>query len=204
MASSSKTIRAPSGRPPLRGSTQEVGFDSFYRRVLIWLISVVVFVLIKTEDSLGWTNSSTRGSSQGFFTPQPSWSAGLQLGSHGSSGLSAQMGGFYNGAIDIGLGVFSDLTLSVDYIRALRSGFHMVSLSPKDSYRPLRGNLILYFGGGGHLGRGFSLRLPIGISYCMLRDPIQFFGGLNLMIGLFNSQNRGIDFGLQFGMRLLI
>ena len=84
------------------------------------------------------------------------------------------------------------------------SGFRPLLLGSSDSYRRLRGNLVLYLGGGGYFHRGLSLRLPIGISYCMVNYPIQFFGGINLMVGPILAEKIGVDFGVQFGIRLLI
>ena len=146
------------------------------------------------------------GSTAGLVSDDPAWGLGLQIGNYGASSLVAQRVGFYGGALNLGLGLaYNSAYLSGDYLVFLTEGFRYLSLQEVPGYNWFRGQLNPYFGGGLQVGRGVSLRLPIGLQYTMLRDPFTFYGGLTLMLGrIFSDQPFGAQLWFNLGARVLL
>ncbi len=149
---------------------------------------------------------TTHGSTKGLVDKAPDWSAGVQLGTAGGSGASAQVVGFKDGALVFGLGVGGGaVSIYGDYLLFLDGSFHVTAV-PEGGYNQIRGEVMPYFGFGINLANGVALRLPLGIQYVMLRDPLAFFGGVTLVYGEIDRENDKLDFRAQAlaGVRLLL
>lgn len=141
------------------------------------------------------------------MNPEPRDSAGLQLGNFGGTGVAAQRLGVRDGALNVGLG-FADrgIALHGDYVRFVTAGLQLIKTPKSPGYNGMRGRFTPYGGAGVQIGRGVSLRVPIGVQYAMRRDPFNFYGGLTLMIGSFFSDDDkvGVNLGILAGARVLL
>lgn len=149
---------------------------------------------------------TTHGSTKGLVDKAPDWSAGVQLGTRGGSGASAQVVGFKDGALVFGLGVGGGaVSVYGDYLLFLDGSFHVTAI-PEGGYNKIRGEVMPYFGFGMNLSNGVALRLPLGVQYVMLQDPVAFFGGVTLVYGEIDRENDELDFRAQAlaGVRLLL
>ncbi len=149
---------------------------------------------------------SAIGTTHGLVEPSPTWSAGVQFGNYGATGLTAQKVEFYEGALNLGLGMsLNSFALSADYIFSFEEDFSKLSLAGGNGYLPLRGKLSPFIGGGAQIARGLSIRVPFGLQYTMLKDPFNFFGGATLIFGNFFSEG-GLAPQLWFnlGARILL
>lgn len=146
------------------------------------------------------------GTTAGLFSPDPRWSAGIQLGNQGGTGVSAQNVGFAGGATNFGLG-FADRGLAAhgDYLWFFNTKFERLKLKKKPAYNAIRGQITPYVGGGAQVGDGVTLRVPVGAQYTMLKDPFNFYSGLILMTGpFFADADMGIQLGIYVGTRVLL
>ena len=130
----------------------------------------------------------------------------MQAGNYGATGFNAQHVGLGEGALNIGLGLaHGSATLSADYNILFNSNFHHKSLNGSNGYNTFRGELNPYIGAGVQIGRGLSIRIPIGLQYTMLRDPFNFFGGGALLYGRFFTDNKkGLEAWFVIGARVLL
>lgn len=136
----------------------------------------------------------------------PSWSAGLQLGNEGGTGIVAQRVGIAGGAVNVGLGVADrGLAAHGDYLLFLGDGFKLVKLKRVPGYNGIRGHIMPYVGAGAQISKGLSLRFPVGVQYGMLRDPFNFYGAVALMLGRFLADDDlGATLGIMIGTRVLL
>lgn len=146
------------------------------------------------------------GTTEGIVNPSPIWSMGLQIGSQETTGLSAQLMGFAGGAANFGLGVWSgDLGIHGDYLWFLGEGFAVHSVPEKSGYRFARGQLLPYVGAGMQILDGIYFRSPMGVQYTLIKDPLNLFGGLTVIVGSRKRDEKiGVDIGLALGVRLLL
>ena len=150
---------------------------------------------------------SNKGSTKGLFTENAQWSGGIQLGNHGATGFCVQKYGVYQGAASIAAGLaYGTVSLSVDYLAILNSSFQRVRLDQREGYNSYRGQIQPYAGGGIQLADGFSLRVPVGVQYTMLKDPFNFFGGIAILYGQFLDETDGASIELWYnvGARILL
>lgn len=146
------------------------------------------------------------GSTEGLVRENPEWSAGAQLGNYGSTGVVFQKVGFYDGALNLGLGLaFGGISAHADYVILMSEHFERVHSPANPGYNALRGQLRPYVGGGVQVGNGLAFRIPFGLQYTMTKDPFDFYGGLVPVIGRFLTKS---DFGAQLwfeiGARVLL
>ncbi len=163
--------------------------------------------LLRTVPAAAAANlKNPSGTTEGMVVSSPEWSVGAQVGNGAATGLVAQKAGFYNGALNVGLGLDDgSLSLHADYILIMTEDFRLLSLSKPGAYNSFRGKLNPYFGGGLQVGDGAALRAPVGLQYTMLRDPINYFGGLALMVGpFFSDDDAGLQLWFNLGIRVLL
>ncbi len=172
---------------------------------------LIVSVLLTLQANLGFSAEkksvhSAIGTTRGIIETTPTWSAGVQFGNFGATGLTAQKVGFYQGSLNLGLGVaFSSFALSADYLVHFEENFTKINLADDHGYQTLRGKLSPYAGGGVNIARGLSLRVPFGLQYTMLQDPFNFFGGATLILGqLFADSKFGPQIWFNLGARILL
>lgn len=193
----------------MAGTTQTLRVASDPTRVIrraLCAFAVVLGLTTSVSAQAAQKAFTAHGTTQGALNPNPTWSAGVQLGNYGATGVVAQKVGFYGGALNTGLGLaYGSATLHADYIRLMSENFEIKTLGRASSYNQLRGQYQPFFGGGLQVGRGFSFRLPVGLQYTMLRDPFDFFGGVTVVTPRFFTDERG-GFQLWFnlGARLLL
>ena len=148
------------------------------------------------------------GTTQGMVHANPEWSLGLQIGAEDSTGVSAQRMGFAGGAANFGLGFWAgDLAISADYLWFFAKGFASKVISAGGGYSVERGHLLPYAGAGLQLGDGIYFRIPLGVQYTLLKDPINLYGGVSVLVGSDINDNKndiGVKIGALFGVRLLI
>ena len=132
------------------------------------------------------------------------WSAGFQLGSHGLTGPTVQRLGVLDGSVEATIGLLEGVVFSLDYVRFFDSNLKQIKFIKNNFYNQLRSKILLYTGGGIHINGGLAIRLPMGVTYCMLKDPVQFYGGLNVKFGPLVAEAPGVDLGVQFGLRILL
>ena len=154
----------------------------------------------------GFAAKGVHGTTEGLVDVNPKWSAGLQLGNYAGTGVSAQRVGFAGGALNFALGVNGGTAVvTADYIYLFTDEFQPIPQGRSTTYNQLRGQLQPYVGGGIAAGDGLSLRVPFGLQYAMLRDPVNYYGGIALMVGPYLS---GADSGLKawfnLGARLML
>jgi hypothetical protein len=126
------------------------------------------------------------------------------VGNYGATGLLAQKLAFYNGTLDLSFGSLqSSVAMNADYVAHFNPDFRRILLVEPNSLHLLRGKLAPYLGGGLQISRGASLRVPFGMGYVMLRDPVQFFGGLILTVGPYLTDSR-TDLFLWFNLGIRI
>ena len=203
MASPSKTVRK---KPNPQLILRRRDWQSTRRSLLAGaLMASAVLGCFPAAAAPG--QSGIHGSTAGLLTPAPVWSLGAQVGNYGGTGLSAQRlavpGG---GAVNLSVGIEAGtIGVNGDYIFFASDQFHLLQLKANGDYNVLRGQLLLYFGGGLGLQHGAWVRVPIGVQYTMLRDPCTFYGGFALALGPFLSDHGlGPEAWLSFGMRLLL
>jgi hypothetical protein len=142
----------------------------------------------------------------GTLTESPKWSAGVQLGNYGATGLSAQKPAFFGGALDLGLGLAGGgVALSADYVRFLDTDLRPQSIAANSGYRQLAGELRPYGGIGLQVGKGAQLEMPLGVQYTMGYDPLNFYGGTSLLYGrFFSDSDLRLELWFYIGARLLL
>lgn len=206
MASSSETIRK---KPNHSLKPQRLSLRPVHLRALLSPLLALGLLLLGGPLQAAASSSLTasRGSTAGLLTPAPVWSLGAQVGNYGGTGLSLQrLGVPGSGALNLNLGIESgSLGASGDYIFFASDQFHLLQLKPNSDYNALRGQLLLYFGGGLGIQGGAWVRVPVGVQYTMLRDPFTFYGGFALALGPFMAQG-GLspEAWLSLGLRLLL
>lgn len=150
---------------------------------------------------------SPKGTTKGLFNEDPNWSGGVQLGNHGATGFCFQKYGVYEGALSLATGLaYGTITFSFDYLAIFNQSFQRVRLAIPESYNNFRGQIQPYAGAGIQLADGFSLRVPVGAQYTMLKDPFIFFGGAAMLYGQFADETGGASAELWYnlGARILL
>jgi hypothetical protein len=147
--------------------------------------------------------NTIHGTTRGFTNTEPTWSAGVQIGNGGASGVAAQKVGLGPGALALALGpAWSSFALSIDYVFLTDTDFALVSLP---TYNLQRGQVLAYVGGGVAISDGIALRVPLGAQYTMLRDPFTFYGGVTPIYGRFYREGRlRVELWAVIGGRLLL
>lgn len=159
-----------------------------------------------TSPASAERNSSVRGSTSGLLYDQPYWSAGLQLGNYGGTGVAAQRLGVLGGTVNGGLG-FAErgLAAHLDTILFFENGFKILKAPQTPGYNGLRGRILPYVGAGAQIGRGISLRIPAGVQYAMLKDPFNFYGGLVVLAGsVLSDDDFRVSLAVAVGARALL
>lgn len=153
--------------------------------------------------------ATVHGHTRGVSTDSPEWSAGIQLGTHFSSGIVAQKVGVLDGALNLGVGLGKgSLAVSAEYLWLLTDDFDPRSVADHAGYNSFRGQVTPYVGLGATVGPGVTLRAPVGVQYTMLRDPFNFYGGAAVSVGRLADEDDDRDIGLGvslfLGARLLL
>jgi len=203
VASPSKTVRTKPNSPliMLLRDWQATG------RPLLAFALMALAMLGSRTAAAAPGQSGVHGSTAGLLTPAPVWSLGAQVGNYGGTGLSAQRLGIPGGgAANLCVGTSAGaIGVSGDYILFASDQFHLLQLKANSDYSVMRGQLLLYLGGGFGLQHGAWVRVPIGVQYTMLRDPFTFYGGFALALGPFLSDYKlGPEAWLSIGIRLLL
>ena len=145
------------------------------------------------------------GTTKGLYDSAPEWGLGVQLGTRGASGVAVQKMAYNDGAFDIGLGFGGGaVSLYGDFLYFLDPHFQIAALPESGGYNQTRGAVMPYFGGGLMITHGVALRIPVGVQYTMLRDPINFYAGGVAAYGLIDADK--IEFRAQglLGVRVLL
>lgn len=166
----------------------------------------ITCAVLATSNARAESSRVVGGTTAGLFSPDPKWSAGIQLGNQGGTGVAAQTIGFKGGAVNLGLG-FADRGIAAhgDYLWLFNTKFERLGLKKKPGYNSFRGQITPYAGGGVQVGDGVILRVPAGVQYAMIKDPFNFYTGLILLLGPFLSDvDTGVQLGIHVGTRVLL
>jgi hypothetical protein len=169
-------------------------------------LSTLILALAAPARGDGPRLVNPHGTTKGLLLKHPEWSAGVQAGNYGATGLTVQKAGFGDGALNLGLGLaHGSATLSTDYVVLLTDRFKRKTLTSQAGYNGFRGELNPFVGGGLQIGRGLSVRIPFGLQYTMLKDPFNFFGGAALLYGrFFTDDDLGFEAWFMIGARALL
>lgn len=171
------------------------------------LIAVITITVLSMPAYSADKIYSPKGTTKGLFTEDPDWSGGIQLGNHGATGFCFQKYGLYEGAVSVAAGLaYGTITFSLDYTTLFTPAFKRIRLTNSGTYNTFRGQIQPYAGGGVQLADGFSLRVPFGAQYTMLKDPFVFFGGAAILYGQFLDKSDGasVELWYNLGARILL
>lgn len=175
------------------------------RRLIFGLVTLAFSQTGLAKPTLGYNQAT--GTSNGFITEDPEWSLGLRVGANTITGVTAQRIGFESGAINMGAGLgFGEVSLFADYIWFLNQKVKIQPVVDGTGFTSVRGLLLPYFGAGIQVGNGIYLRIPIGLQYTLLKDPVSLFGGAETAIGPFleDDKKSRVRIGIVIGIRLLV
>ncbi len=167
---------------------------------------IAITALVASSAALGAEIDKVHGSTQGLMTDQPQWSAGVQIGNYGATGLMAQRLGVMDGAVNLNLGLaYGGLLVGADYLFLYDQDFQRRRLTASDTYNQQRALVMPYFGAGVQVGEGLGIRLPIGLQYAMARDPFNFNGGATIVVGRFlDDDDVGIGVWFHLGAAVML
>ena len=146
------------------------------------------------------------GSTDGLMSDRPEWSAGVQIGNYGATGINIQYLGILGGTLNQNLGLsYGGLLVGHDLLWNFDQEFNRYKMTGDTSYNDIRGVVMPFVGVGAQVGRGIGLRVPAGMQYTMTRDPFSFHGGATLIIGRsFEDDDFGVGVWFHLGVGVLL
>jgi hypothetical protein len=146
------------------------------------------------------------GSTDGLMSDRPEWSAGVQIGNYGATGVNIQYLGILGGTLNQNIGIaYGGVLIGHDLLWNFDQEFNRYVMTSETNYNDIRGRVMPFLGVGLQFGNGIGLRVPAGMQYTMTRDPFSFHGGATLIIGRsVHDDDVGVGVWFHLGVGVLL